>query len=407
MATRQAVKHLDAVYARPHCSVMPTTPVIPTATDVARIAAQPDPVLRNALITLGYHELAVAVRDRLGPGANWGTFATWASRQAGRTIRGEDLREALRTRLGSSPELHRLAAGVATAVRDAPGAQTAAAVLDKVMRAVELDGVMDRAAAAVAAGNRKVFEEIGAQLALFLEALAADDPGAVDRFLNAVRPGDPPDGQSRLRDAFQIYLEAAAETSPPLRSQLLYYANLLIAWHEQVRLQPEIAAAMNCVIDEKKVRDRLVAVLLPAFWRRIRYRAAALLGRRPPLDVALERLLAAVQREIRALITANAMTLELPGPVTVRLGRGISGSHAPSLSGITEPRLAALLHRLDPVPDSLAGSAATDWSVLEQRLHLVADLFRCHHETHSLYDAPFTPQQIATLRSGRMPHPPF
>lgn len=386
---------------------MPTERTFPTAAEVARISAHPDPVLRNALITQGYHELAVALRDRLGAGANWGTFATWASRQAGRTIRGEDLRTELRARLGASNEMHKLAGGVVAAVRAAPGAETASAVLGKVMRAVELDGVMDRAAAAVAAGNRKVFEEIAAQLALFLEALAADTPDALDRFLGAIRRGDPPDGQGRLHEAFEAYLEAAAGTSPIARAQLVHYANLLIAWHEQVRLQPEIAAAMNCMIDEDKVRDRLLTALLPALWRRMRYRVAALFRRRPPLDVALDRLLDALQREIRQLITANAMTLELPGPVTIRLGHGLRGQHAPSLAAITEPRLTELLLRLDPAPETVAGSGAIDWSILEQRLHLVADLFRCHHDDASLFTTPFSTTQVASLRAGILPAPPL
>src|SRR6185503_14607571 len=49
-----------------------------------------DSVLRNLRITQCYHELSLAVAERVAPGANWCTFATWASRQAGQTIRRED-----------------------------------------------------------------------------------------------------------------------------------------------------------------------------------------------------------------------------------------------------------------------------------------------------------------------------
>ncbi len=62
----------------------------PTTADVDRIAAVSDPVIRNLQITQAYHELAAAVAARVG-GANWCTFATWASKQAGQTIRKEDL----------------------------------------------------------------------------------------------------------------------------------------------------------------------------------------------------------------------------------------------------------------------------------------------------------------------------
>ena len=46
--------------------------------------------MRNLEITHCYSLLAAAFAARSGEGANWCTYATWASRQAGRTIRGED-----------------------------------------------------------------------------------------------------------------------------------------------------------------------------------------------------------------------------------------------------------------------------------------------------------------------------
>lgn len=68
------------------------------------------PVVRNLEITHCYGRLSAAMEQRTGRCANWCTFATWASRQAGRTIRGEDLIETLRTRLHPGPRfLHPLA----------------------------------------------------------------------------------------------------------------------------------------------------------------------------------------------------------------------------------------------------------------------------------------------------------
>ena len=63
----------------------------PTTAEVRAIAALADPVVRNLRITQCYHELAVAVAALTGPGANWCTVATWASGQAGQSIRKEDL----------------------------------------------------------------------------------------------------------------------------------------------------------------------------------------------------------------------------------------------------------------------------------------------------------------------------
>ncbi len=64
---------------------------VPASAEVDRIATLGDPVLRNLQITQCYHELASALAKRTGPYANWCTFATWASRQAGQTIRKEAL----------------------------------------------------------------------------------------------------------------------------------------------------------------------------------------------------------------------------------------------------------------------------------------------------------------------------
>src|SRR5919197_4521255 len=75
-----------------------------TPEEVARIAARTDPVIRNLQITECYSRLAAAVADGR-PGANWCTFATWASRQAGSTIRGEDLLDHLQRDLARRRDL--------------------------------------------------------------------------------------------------------------------------------------------------------------------------------------------------------------------------------------------------------------------------------------------------------------
>ncbi len=68
---------------------------MPTVADVERIAALGDPVSRNLQITQCYSELSRLFAARTGGGpANWCTFATWASKQAGQTIRKEDLQRA-------------------------------------------------------------------------------------------------------------------------------------------------------------------------------------------------------------------------------------------------------------------------------------------------------------------------
>jgi hypothetical protein len=60
---------------------------VPTVEEVERIVAVADPIIRNLQITQGYHELSLAGAALLSIVANWCAFATWASKQAGITIR--------------------------------------------------------------------------------------------------------------------------------------------------------------------------------------------------------------------------------------------------------------------------------------------------------------------------------
>jgi hypothetical protein len=72
---------------------------------IDNIASLTEPALRNLLITQCYCELSAAFAERINIGANWCTFATWASKQAGQTIRHEDLRRTLVNLLKNEPEI--------------------------------------------------------------------------------------------------------------------------------------------------------------------------------------------------------------------------------------------------------------------------------------------------------------
>lgn len=74
-----------------------------TLDTVARIANMEAPVLRNLRITQSYAELAAAMARLVAAGANWCTFATWASNQAGQTMRKEELAKAMEHWFGSEP----------------------------------------------------------------------------------------------------------------------------------------------------------------------------------------------------------------------------------------------------------------------------------------------------------------
>src|SRR6187431_1673137 len=94
----------------------------PAIEEISRIAAMTEPVLRNLHITQCYCELSAAFANRMKSGANWCTFATWASKQAGQTIRHEDLKDTLENWLKNEPRIQ-AALSLVAALAKKSGAQ--------------------------------------------------------------------------------------------------------------------------------------------------------------------------------------------------------------------------------------------------------------------------------------------
>ena len=378
--------------------------IVPTIDEVDAISALADPVIRNLRITHCYHELSQCVAARVSPGANWCTFATWASRQAGQTIRGEDFAQATRDVLGSPEVADLITRAAHIAARDL-GRGSPDLIVTAIRRVIDPEAALRRAADAVATGNRKVFVEIAREFARWLATAAAagaPDPAATELFCNGLRDGEPPDGQRLLRDAFRAYGEACRSPDARGRAASLFHANLLVGFHEQTRLQPDIQASLDASIDADAAKRELLALLFPGTWLRTRARLARLTGRPMPADVAIDALIAAVRRRVRVVITDLLMTLRLPGEV-VHLGRDVRGQFPPELRQLTSADLRALVARVDPTPDSVAQSGASDWADLRERMHFIADLFRSSHSRADLFTPPFDKAQVTALRDGRRP----
>ncbi len=383
---------------------MPTRP-LPTPGDVAAIAALADPVVRNLRITQCYHDLAVALAQRLRPGASWCAFAAWASRQAGQTIRGEDTERTVE-RLLADALTGPAAATVAGALRALGSRDDVAAIRRTLRHALGIDGAFERAAGAVARGNLKVFAEIGAVFASFA-ADRLDDPvsdtSAIAAFQETLRPGEPPDGQEHLRRAFGHFYAAAFEDDAKARAERLLLANLHVGVHEQTRLQPEIEQALEAPIaDPDEVVERLLdAHLAGASWLvRLRRRINRLLGREPVVDRAVAAVVHDARRLVRAGITEHAMTLELPHGVVLRLGRDLPGAPPPRLATLARPELIELMARVTPPS---GGSGAEDWADFVERMHFIAVLFRTQAENGDLLEPPFTAEQVAAIDAGQRP----
>lgn len=365
-----------------------------TIPEVARIAEMTDPVLRNLQITQSYHELSLEMSNRLGPCANWCTFATWASRQAGQTIRREDLHAALENRLAAIPALSEALSDIADAAMLKGAAMDKHRIGKLVWEIIDPKAAMNRASDAVARGNQKVYAEIAREFARFIETCGNDlayETAHINRFCDALKPGGPPDGQQYLKQAFQRYYEAFFEPDKKKKAESILLANIEIGFHEQTRLQPEIREALDAsVLNARQIRLSLIQTLFPeqgwlhylGDWFR------SLFNRPTPLDRAIGAYTDFAGRHIRLFLTASMMELGFPKGVRLQLGKDLKAGFPPDLQHLTNPDLIALLKKIDPTPDSLAETGAMDWSSLYDRLHFIADMFRCYHETQELVSEP-------------------
>jgi len=213
-------------------------------------------------------------------------------KQVGQTIRREDLTRTFERFPQASPLVSETVGAVVRAlprIGPLPDPQSAWNVVGQ---AVTLTASFDRASVATMRGNMKVFDEIAREFARFL-TMFADEPAfdaqRIAAFCDALRPGEPPDGQRYLRQAFTRYYQARFTPDAKQRAELMLLANLEIGLYEQTRLQPEIAEALDApVIHPDELERRLIALLFPqpAWLPRVRLGLGALLGWRSPLQVA-------------------------------------------------------------------------------------------------------------------------
>ena len=377
---------------------------VPDVAEVRRIAAISDPVLRNLRITHCYWLLAEAVAQRTGSGANWCTYATWASRQAGSTIRGEDAVALLRARLGQGADvLHPMASLWRWLLRR--GLLNPASRLGRLTAQLHTPfDALEQASDAVARGNKKVFEEIGLHFARFLHECPADAPSDspdVRAFCDSLAPGDPPQGQRYLRQAFLRYQRQSTVREAKARSEQVLAANLEIGLHEQTRLQPEIREALDApYATNEALGERLLELFLPR-GKRVR--------RAVPDRVAIgvlgwiaRRMQTTGAEVARGLITQSLMVLSMPGRA-LWLGTHLSDPYPEALRELADAELAELIGRFEPVAPVSDDCGADDWSVLEQRMHYIVHLFRAWHENRDLSRPPFTPAQQERIIAGVIP----
>ena len=339
--------------------------------EIAAVVCDPDPVRCNLRITAAHDRLSLALRDIVGhdAGANFHTWAVWGSKKAGATIRHDDTRQLRRfvsltsalvggSTLALTTRLHGRRARLIGILASAT--LTAGPVL-------ELRRQLRGTSRHVLGGNRSVLEDIGLPTAGFVAAFHAcpePDPDRLARFLTTLRPGPTATGgQVLLRRAYTHYYRARWASTLDARHEQMLLANYCAILHEHLRLDPYISAA--------------------------------------------------IRRPWRRWVTDRLLSFTV-GAEAMHVGRDVSatadGAFPETLQVLVDAELLSFLNGnagWDRTPDDLLGSSATDWAVIGDRMNYIVDLFRSRHLQTTLFDEPFTADQMQALAAGRVPSGPL
>lgn len=357
---------------------------------LARIEGESNLVLRNLFITQSYHELSRGLAEVIDrKNVNWSTFATWASKTAGRSIRNEEVPSFFMEVLHLGDRLNAYLPKWLGALLSRIG------ILAVVLTAAK--DAVQQVSSEVSAGNLKVYKELGPLFERFI-ALCRDgaQDSAVEDFFAALRPGEPEtDGQDLLRRAFRHYLSVRTAASDKERAELMLLANCLIGLHEQTRLQPNIQGAMDAPVDEIFLANLRKGV--PFWLRGLGFHL---------VTFVLRRFTREVKHAWEELATRYAMNLALPEGKEISLGSDVPqlpSGFPPELRDIELPELRELVRRFDPNLSSTAGSAANNWARLEDRMGFIVELFRSRQQDEKLFLPPFSPAQEEALARGIVP----
>jgi hypothetical protein len=383
----------------------------------ARVLGHDDRRVANALITWRYHELALALSERLGGLASWFAFGTWASRSAGRVIRGEQF--------GGEPLGHEsfgaeqfpgehLTGGTWTpAALPAAALDRRVALLSRSDRGAAagharagtvleryVDGVRRRMADLVWAGNRMVFVDLAPPFTALCETFTPGrrpSPGQIEAFLGVHCSTVPASGRDR---SLALLCRALASDDGRERAQLVAVSALEAVRYEQVRLDPYVDSALQAPSAElRHLLRRAVADGLPDWLRPL----ALLLG------VGLVRpFLSTTAPVVDEMTTRHLVSWSLGDQLEVRVNADLTPP-APGLpflpSPLEPPHIAEMVLFLAQGGTSLDGSgtAVRRWGDLEQRMRFITNLFCSRFAVPELLQPPFTSGQVDQLRRGVLP----
>jgi hypothetical protein len=380
---------------------------LPSRLEVEKIVAlDAQPPVRNLRITQCYHDLSQSIASLIGDvNANWCTFAGWASKTAGRFVRGE-LVAIFRDALQSDPRLAEKLDRINKVLR----LIESSAELDQLAIFEVLKAPVLEVSRYITAGNLAVFAELGPLFSVMSTRLAQDttyDSNSLARLLDELdlKIGLPEEGgQSLLRGAVGHFYQARFTSEPDRKAELILLANAQTGLHEQVRLQAAIAGSLQLPSDAA-LRALIDGVFSPTAFEGARLRLRDL------LENSVKPLFAEVDRELnriwRRCATRIFMTLRLPEG-EIHLGRDLQKSPGrqlfPSaLQFVEMNELRDMLATYQADGSTADESGAVDWADIPERMHFILTLFRARQQDSRLFEQPFSEAQRRDIAAGHMP----
>lgn len=364
------------------------------------ISLDAEPILRNLKITQCYYDLSQAIAQRLGyENVNWCTFATWASKTAGRFIRLENVNLKLHQTLHLSVDYNNWLLDIDEKYSELNLTQE---FWHKSVHDAGLN-VISLMSADIAAGNLKVFSELGPVFCSTLDAFDKSLRGehdAVEIVLAGLHPGTSAEGgQDLLGNAIRDFHVALHEPDACKKAELILRANAQIGLHEQIRLQPYISSALEVPLPHSFYADihRRTLENIPVTKHSI-------------LNFFLEDIAPIghiVNNAWLFMSTHYLMTLAFPDEV-LRLGHDLPNpSGGPlfpeQLFNLQDAALMNLLKQYNAHLNTPFHSHSNNWAHLECRMHYILNLFRSRQQHRPLLEPPFDEIQKENILQNKIP----
>jgi hypothetical protein len=181
---------------------------------------------------------------------------------------------------------------------------------------------------------------------------------------------------------------------------LILDANILAVAHEQRRLQPAIAGALNAAIS-----DTLKELIETDIVRHVPGEAV-----RHTLDGLTDDLCSVLDQAWDMALTESIMQLVTPGE-TLDLRQDVpplaDGMFPLALRTLSGTPAEASYAQWDKTAGTGNPSGAHDWAVLEERMNFIVNLFRSRQQDTAIFEPPFSPAQLAILQQGQLPPGPL